>query len=1041
MARLHDEEEDDAPIVKKRRRPKKKPVSDDDDDALPGRGGRGRADDDEEDEGENSFSTGNVFLDIFLDFVDDCTDWAKEHARTAIVLAILAILFLLAGFGLTVRYVINYLYRPTLEQALMAYDLGSYGESRFMAEEVLKYAKEEDNRTKAGAYFVLGAATCGIAEIAWDSNRQPYYLAAVSYLRQSEEYGFVRGRETEGYYWLGKSLYLSGELERCRAPLQHILESAATTTTALDEAETKNVYWYLCNSYFLAAQPDYVEALRNLRQFRLNKMTTEEERAEADLLDAMIRIRQDNVAGAEEAARRVPAFNRLQAMRSFVEGQIALLHARNNRRQAQQLENRRDPLSLGSIPVAVSPVEPEPTNPTDALNPFDNPETEQLLPQGQPQDVPPEEIMSEQPAAMVRPVLPVSPKDFNSRPRSHPWSAVTPPTPLDGENGTLHRRLAGLRSPFAVPYTQEAEKNDGVDFDPDAVIVLPTEKRPEAGPDAPIPDSIPNDTFKKPTVMNPVEKETRKFHQLAEKYYREAIEHFLDVQQHEDFSPRWKRQAHLLEGLCYEELGELAKAQEIYLAVADSYPQSSEAAAALFLRARIDHDLGRLDTAMRGFAEAFDIMRRTPGYACPWQTKESILARCEDMLRDAIVLKEYRQALTLLYLLRGVMPESDVAIRRGETYEDWAVHLSQQAATAFGSRGDELAAEANDKFRRSAEAFDLWTRIEYDSPDVDEYLWRAAENFRFGKDYRRAIPMYRRFLRSNVGDHRPETFLYLGEMYVHLDGIDEAADVLETALLDFPAHPLIPRVRYVLSRAYYEQKQWDKAGEMLQQNLIGEFAPTSAVFRDSLYALAQLNFERGQWEEAISGYESALQLHPNAIQAAEAHYCLAQSYLQRARQMIQDAAATPLEAVRKKVEADSLREQEKALAQFQKAEELLIKRQQALGLTEAEQLMLRNTLFGAGSILMQLKMYEQAIDTLNLSATRYQDRPEAMDALLNLAVAFRHLNNREEALAMLNRAEVVLRQLVKSGTIPAENSWTALIEVQKNLVNLEEIHK
>ncbi len=252
MARFRDDDEDDAPVERKRRRPKKKPVSDDDGDALPGRGGRGRVDDDDEEE-ENSLSTGNIFLDILLDFFDDCTDWAKAHVRAAIILALLFTLLLLTGFGLTVRYIINYINRPTLEQALEAYDLGAYSEARIFAEQVLKYAKEDDDRTRASASFILGASTCAIAEIAWDTNRQPYYLAAVSYLRSSEEYGFVRGRELEGFFLLGKSLYLSGELVPCREPLLRVLEAGESQ----DPAVIKNVCWYLTNSFFLYAQPDY----------------------------------------------------------------------------------------------------------------------------------------------------------------------------------------------------------------------------------------------------------------------------------------------------------------------------------------------------------------------------------------------------------------------------------------------------------------------------------------------------------------------------------------------------------------------------------------------------------------------------------------------------------------------------------------------------------------------------------------------------------------------------------------------------------------
>ncbi len=42
--------------------------------------------------------------------------------------------------------------------------------------------------------------------------------------------------------------------------------------------------------------------------------------------------------------------------------------------------------------------------------------------------------------------------------------------------------------------------------------------------------------------------------------------------------------------------------------------------------------------------------------------------------------------------------------------------------------------------------------------------------------------------------------------------------------------------------------------------------------------------------------------------------------------------------------------------------------------------------------------------------------------------------------SMTRYGTAILRQLEKSGTIPLESHWASQIEVQKNLVNAEEIH-
>jgi len=268
--------------------------------------------------------------------------------------------------------------------------------------------------------------------------------------------------------------------------------------------------------------------------------------------------------------------------------------------------------------------------------------------------------------------------------------------------------------------------------------------------------------------------------------------------------------------------------------------------------------------------------------------------------------------------------------------------------------------------------------------------------------------------------------------------IDKAITGLERCIAEYPNHFMAPRARLNLSRVYTEKKEWDKAQQVLQQNLIGDFSAAAAIYRDSIYALGKLYFERGDLAGCIPYFEDALKIHPNAVQAADAYYCLARAFLRRSDDALAMLDTATLESTRRKVETDAQVDRTHALKQLLKTEEILVKRQEVVGLSEAELLMLRNTFFSIGSTQMKLKQYEQAILTYNLAATRYQDRPEALDALLQIAVAYRMLDRPQDAVPILNRAKILLDNMKKAGLVPEKNNWEELIETQRNLALFRE---
>jgi tetratricopeptide (TPR) repeat protein len=315
-------------------------------------------------------------------------------------------------------------------------------------------------------------------------------------------------------------------------------------------------------------------------------------------------------------------------------------------------------------------------------------------------------------------------------------------------------------------------------------------------------------------------------------------------------------------------------------------------------------------------------------------------------------------------------------------------------------------------------------------------VWRGAENYRLGKDNKHGIELYKVYLRVNKTERQAEALLYIGEMYINLAMIDQAIENLETALSEYPRDSLVSRIRLKLSYAYNEKREFDKARQLLISNLVeGSYDPSSIVYSDSVYLLAKLSYERGNTTDAIVYLEDALKINPNAPQAAEAHYFVSRSYLTRADAtltMLKDSAQ--IREVREQIRDSVANDRGLALEHIQTAQSLLSRRRDTRELSASETVMLRNAMFGAGKIMISLEQYEKAIAVFNMAATRYNE-PVSLDALLQIALAYRNLNRPNEAMSALNRAEMLLQQFEESGTIPKENDWKAKIQVQKTILN------
>ena len=223
------------------------------------------------------------------------------------------------------------------------------------------------------------------------------------------------------------------------------------------------------------------------------------------------------------------------------------------------------------------------------------------------------------------------------------------------------------------------------------------------------------------------------------------------------------------------------------------------------------------------------------------------------------------------------------------------------------------------------------------------------------------------------------------------------------------------RARFLAARAAAAKGDLKQAETFLLDNLNGEhLTPASKEWRESLFLLGEQLHSQGRYAEAIRRLDEAVARYPRAPQAIEARYLIADAATRSA--MVTRAGlkkATDLSAVlRAEREAEGRRLLQRALDEYRGLESSLSGSKE-LESSPLEAAILRNCRFAVGNVLFRLNRPEEAIRASSAAANAYPDRPEVLDAYVQLANVYRSQHRTAEARTAIAQAKVALGRLPK----------------------------
>jgi len=504
-------------------------------------------------------------------------------------------------------------------------------------------------------------------------------------------------------------------------------------------------------------------------------------------------------------------------------------------------------------------------------------------------------------------------------------------------------------------------------------------------------------------------------HLKARRGYQNAITTLRRAQGQDTISNEATRKAMYLIGICFQELGKYAEARDQFSRTRKRFADTAEALAADFQEAELSRQLGRNADALSAYRRVLGAVTDTSNYSNPWITLDELRQRMLKAYKQYLDTRNFEISFQLAQEFYPLFSRVRVMQLTGETQSLWGHSLLAQADHLVSGSPEPLRRQGRAQLRSAGRVYEKLAKLRIATRHYPDDLWASATNYMEGQGYQRAARVLREYLKNESRRRHPRALANLGETMLALNEIDQALEAFQECI-EFHTHDAAAfRARLMAAKAHMEKGDLKQAESMVERNLSGDFlTPSSNEWRDSLFYLGYLLHVDGRYDGpkgAICRLEEAVERYPDAPQTMLARYMIADSHHR--------SAQSTIEKVEKEATAGAHLAQVKqihnslqaALENYSQVQEELRRRQERTQLTSLESLTLRNCYFSIGDVLFKLKRYEEAVRAYTTATNRYQEKPEVLEAYVQIARAYEHLNEPVKARGTLEQAKVVLSRI------------------------------
>ena len=448
-------------------------------------------------------------------------------------------------------------------------------------------------------------------------------------------------------------------------------------------------------------------------------------------------------------------------------------------------------------------------------------------------------------------------------------------------------------------------------------------------------------------------------------------------------------------------------------------------------------DLGRIADASDTMEHITKNFGETEWYLNDWMPipdmRSQVVASGERMIDS----KAFSDAARFADNLPPLCDELDRLRMRSRLYEGWAkAELERQKDKS----------NARSYFTIAAEAYEALATKLMRTPQYQDLVWRAIENYRMSGAFAKSNLLLENTLKSTLSEDLPKGYLVMAKNYNAMEKPEMAMIALNRILQSNTSTSLIYDARLEAAKLRLASEDYQAAEELAVQNLyLGDLSPASPIWRESLFLLSDLLYRRGlklhdQATEAlvrdpnksyenlaiieksynelirsIERTEDGLRRFENDPRRLQMLYTMANAYkmasswpdlLLRENRVANEDTLTSWKAQRKEL----LNQSRGAFSRI--VEEINTTTDVSLNNASTENL-LRNSIFGVADLLYDAGDYEDAIVAFQDAATRFIGEPESLEAMIQVSNSQKKLGKVSDSRRTLERAKDILSRISK----------------------------
>jgi tetratricopeptide (TPR) repeat protein len=517
----------------------------------------------------------------------------------------------------------------------------------------------------------------------------------------------------------------------------------------------------------------------------------------------------------------------------------------------------------------------------------------------------------------------------------------------------------------------------------------------------------------------------------------DALTHLQEVEHLDHDRAQLTRQAKLWMARRFELNGEHSQALKAYEGISKNYPNSAEGLTATLAAADYYRRQGQIEKALFGYRFVLREIGDQATYDDTLFPMSDVRRRLTMVYQQCLDEKLFAQALSLVDLFEPVFGRVNCAELRAKTHLQWGEWRLDDAHQ--GVTPAEAAAQKDGRFqlRSAGLAYENLARLRFATRQFTDDLWTAGECYFRGQSYSHAARLYGEYLHHEARRRNAMALLRLGQAYLAGGEYAKSVDAIEECIDMYPSDAVAHQARLEGARAYCQNGQMDKAEQLLLTNLVGDtLTPASAEWRDSLFALGELLYHAGRYEEAIDKLEEAVQRYKDHESALMARYTIARAY-HAAAEVYNKRLQDPKSENERQAARTLLNEHlNKAHEYYQDVQRKITLRGHSDG-NPLDMALLRNCYLMQGSVLFELKRYDEALQAYGNVITSYRDDPIALESFVQVANCWRRLNQPVKARVTLDQAKIVLQALPPTTDFLASTNfnrqqWELLLNQMSN---------